>query len=77
MRAGEHMDGVVARDPRIEAILTSPDDYFRRARSRAWAEAGKDVLDELDRHSSRHNVHLPPEVRLEARRSRQDGPAGT
>ena len=72
------MDGVVARDPRIEAILTSPDDYFQRARSRAWAEAGKDILDELDRrYAWRHNGHLPPEARRETQLARPEDPPAT
>jgi hypothetical protein len=43
------MDGVVARDPRVAAILTRPDDYFSRARARAWLAAGHDVRSDLRR----------------------------
>jgi len=54
------MEDVVARDPRIEAILTRPDDYFRRARTRAWLEAGRDILDELDRRESQRRDGARP-----------------
>ena len=55
------MEDVVARDPRVEAILNHPDDYFDRARWRAWVEAGRDVLSELDRRQSRRRNGHPPE----------------
>jgi len=62
------VDDVAARDPRVEAILTRPDDYFDRARSRAWAEAGRDVLTELDRrYARRRNGARPLEARVESR----------
>jgi hypothetical protein len=70
------VDDVVARDPRVEAILTRPDDYFARARSRAWAEAARDIRNELDRrHSSRRNGAAAAAVRLETRLADVDGPA--
>lgn len=69
------MDEVVARDPRVEAILTRPDDYFDRARTRAWAEAGRDILGELDRrHSQRRNGGRPLAARLESRLAAVEDP---
>ncbi len=47
------MDSILARDPRAAAILTSPDDYFAKARARAWMAAGRDVLDDLGRREAR------------------------
>ena len=46
------MDGVVARDPRVAAILTRPDDYFARALVRAWLAAAHDVRSDLSRRES-------------------------
>jgi hypothetical protein len=47
------MDGNLARDPRVAAILNRPDEYFDRARSRAWLAAGHDVVSDLRRRESR------------------------
>jgi hypothetical protein len=66
-RDGDQVQDVVARDPRVEAILNHPDDYFDRARYRAWMEAGRDVLSELDRRQSRRRNGSPTGGRLEAR----------
>ena len=35
------MDGIVAQDPRVGAILKTPDEYFARARRKAWLEASR------------------------------------
>jgi hypothetical protein len=45
------MDGIAARDARVMEILTAPDEYFARARREAWAEAGKDVQQDLARRA--------------------------
>jgi hypothetical protein len=47
------MDGaeVIARDPRVRAILTTPDAYFSAAHRRAWPQAGADIELELSRRS--------------------------
>jgi len=47
------MDGteVVARDPRVRAILTMPEAYFSAAHRRAWPQAGADIELELSRRS--------------------------
>ena len=47
------MDGFLARDPRVAAILNRPDEYFDRARARAWMAAGHDVVLDLARRESR------------------------
>jgi hypothetical protein len=47
------MDGILARDPRVAAILNRPDEYFDRARARAWLAAGHDVVLDLSRRESR------------------------
>jgi hypothetical protein len=47
------MDGFLARDPRVAAILNRPDEYFDRARARAWMAAGHDVVLDLERRESR------------------------
>lgn len=47
------MDDLVARDPRVVEILSSPDDYFARARARAWLVAGYEVAWDLDRREFR------------------------
>ena len=61
------MDGVVARDPRVAAILTRPDDYFSRARARAWLAAGHDIRTDLKRRQSlrRPRRHFPNMGRLQ------------
>jgi hypothetical protein len=45
------MDGIAARDARVLAILTAPDEYFTRARLEAWAKAGEDVAQDLARRA--------------------------
>jgi hypothetical protein len=45
------MDGLVARDPRVLAILTTPDDYFARVRRQAWIGAGEDIAVDLARRA--------------------------
>jgi hypothetical protein len=45
------MDGIAARDARVLAILTAPDEYFTRARLAAWAKAGDDVAQDLARRA--------------------------
>lgn len=52
------MGGILARDPRVAAILTSPDDYFDRARARAWVAAGRDVVTDLSRREARRRNGL-------------------
>ncbi len=47
------MDGLVARDPRVLAILTTPDDYFAWVRRRAWIGAGEDIASDLARRAER------------------------
>jgi hypothetical protein len=47
------MDGFLARDPRVAAILNRPDEYFDRARARAWQAAVHDVVRDLERRESR------------------------
>jgi hypothetical protein len=47
------MDDIVARDPRVEAILSSPDDYFDRAWARAWLRATADIATDMSRRASR------------------------
>lgn len=60
------MDGVIARDPRVAAILTRPDDYFSRARTRAWLAAGHDVRSDLKRRKSQwRNVRRTDRIGLD------------
>jgi len=47
------MDGLVAKDPRVLAILTEPDAYFDDARRKAWREARVDIATDLDRRARR------------------------
>lgn len=47
------MDGLAAKDPRVLAILTAPEAYFRDARRKAWREARADIADDLDRRARR------------------------
>jgi hypothetical protein len=49
----EPMDGVVAHDARVWAILKTPDEYFARARREAWLHATEDVAADLDRRAQR------------------------
>lgn len=39
---------LIARDPRIAAILNHPETYFAAARQQAWAQAHRDIEAELD-----------------------------
>jgi len=45
------MQNIVARDPRVLAILTRPDDYFTNARRTAWRKAREDVATDLERRA--------------------------
>lgn len=47
------VDEIVARDPRVLAILTGPDDYFSNARRAAWRKAREDVATDLERRARR------------------------
>ncbi len=47
------MDGVVAHDARVWAILKTPDEYFARARREAWLHAKEDVAADLARRALR------------------------
>ena len=47
------MDGVVAHDARVWAILKTPDEYFARARREAWQHAREDVAADLARRALR------------------------
>jgi hypothetical protein len=47
------MDGIAARDARVFAILTAPDEYFTRARLKAWAKAREDVAQDLARRAEK------------------------
>ena len=47
------MDGIVAHDARVWAILKTPDEYFARARRHAWLRAREDVAADLDRRAQR------------------------
>ena len=49
----EPMDGVVAHDARVWAILKTPDEYFARARREAWLHAKEDVAADLARRALR------------------------
>jgi hypothetical protein len=45
------MDGIAAHDPRVAAILKTPDEYFARARRKAWVGAWEDVAADLARRA--------------------------
>lgn len=45
------MDGIAARDARVLEILTAPDEYFLKARRKAWAKARSDVQQDLARRA--------------------------
>jgi len=47
------MDGIVAHDARVWAILKTPDEYFARARRQAWLRAREDVAADLARRAQR------------------------
>ena len=47
------MDGIVAHDARVWAILKTPDEYFARARREAWLHATQDVAADLARRAKR------------------------
>jgi hypothetical protein len=47
------MNGIVAHDARVWAILTTPDEYFARARREAWLHAKQDVAADLARRAQR------------------------
>lgn len=65
------MNGMVARDPRVLAILTRPDDYFDNARRNAWQRAREDVAADLERRATlRRNGGRPEPVD----RSKDRGP---
>lgn len=54
------MHDIVARDPRVLAILTGPDDYFENARRDAWRKAREDVATDLERRASRRRNGVQP-----------------
>jgi hypothetical protein len=45
------MDGIAAHDPRVAAILKTPDEYFARARRKAWLGAWEDIAADLARRA--------------------------
>ena len=45
------MDGIVAHDARVWAILKTPDEYFAKARRKAWLHAKEDVAADLARRA--------------------------
>lgn len=47
------MDGIVAKDPRVLAMLTEPEDYFDEARRKARREARVDIATDLVRRARR------------------------
>jgi hypothetical protein len=53
------MDGVVAHDARVWAILKTPDEYFARARREAWLRAREDVAADLARRARRRRDVRP------------------
>jgi hypothetical protein len=53
------MGGIAAHDPRVAAILKTPDEYFARARRKAWLGAREDVAADLARRAQqRQNGRL-------------------
>ena len=50
------MDGVAAHDPRVGAILKTPDEYFARARRKAWLGAWDDIAADLARRAQRRET---------------------
>jgi len=47
------MDDIAANDPRVLAILRTPDEYFARARKQQWLKAEEDVAADLQRRAER------------------------
>lgn len=47
------MDDIAASDPRVLAILRTPDEYFARARRHQWLKAEEDVAADLQRRAER------------------------
>ena len=47
------MDDLAANDPRVLAILMTPDEYFARARKQAWLRAKEEVAADLQRRAER------------------------
>jgi len=45
------MDEIAAHDPRVLAILMTPDEYFARARKQAWLRAEEDIAADLQRRA--------------------------
>jgi hypothetical protein len=64
------MDGLVARDRRVLAILTTPDDYFARVRRQAWIGAGEDIALDLARRAKRRRGAAPSRARNASPRRR-------
>lgn len=58
---GKPMDGIVAKDPRVAAILTAPEAYFEDARRKAWREAQADIAFDLDRRARRRRNGFDPD----------------
>lgn len=52
------MDGTAAHDPRVWAILKTPDEYFKRARRHALLKAREDVAADLARRSEQRQKHI-------------------
>jgi hypothetical protein len=56
------MDGIAAHDARVAAILKTPDEYFARARRKAWLRAWEDVAADLARRAQQRQngrMHEP------------------
>lgn len=67
------MDGIVAHDARVWAILKTPDEYFAKARREAWLHAKQDVADDLARRAQRRrDLELEEPARWSP-----DGPSGS
>lgn len=52
------MDDIAANDPRVLAILMTPDEYFARARMQAWLSAKEEVAADLQRRAERRRNGL-------------------
>jgi len=52
------MDDLAANDPRVLAILMTPDEYFARARKQAWLRAKEDVAADLQRRAERRRNRI-------------------